>query len=111
MKAFNLKLNLTLLIYILLVNLNYFKVEGQILDEECPSFACPKSICELKRKNAQNFCENVKCVGISVANCSVPDSTGFVIYEERLTMCGCCGGCVKYSGNPSKIIINSVLFD
>ncbi|OXA55675.1 uncharacterized protein LOC110848902 [Folsomia candida] len=66
----------------------------------CPDFACPKVLCDLKRKNVQNFCENVQCVGIEVENCTENNAAGAgrTMYEEKLTMCGCCPGCVKYKG-------------
>lgn len=77
------------------------KFSSAQLDETCPPFACPKIICELKQKSVQNFCENVKCAGINVTSCTEDheDEAGRTMYEEHLTMCGCCPGCVKYLGN------------
>lgn len=65
----------------------------------CPQYSCPSVICDLKKKDVQNFCDTVKCVGIHPENCSVlSEHGGRYMYEEHLSMCGCCPGCVKYFG-------------
>ncbi|XP_021952389.1 uncharacterized protein LOC110849295 [Folsomia candida] len=75
------------------------------IDNDCPGFSCPKILCDLKRKNVQDFCENVQCFGIEVTSCANithASDKGMLIYEERLTMCGCCPGCAKYQGLDEK---------
>lgn len=99
-------------VFLLLLTLYLFTVTPSLAQKEeqedvvCPQYACPSVICDLKKKDVQNFCSTVKCVGIHPENCSaVSEEGGRLFYEEHLSMCGCCPGCVKYLGENSGLFI------
>jgi len=75
---------------------------NKLADTTCGTLlSCPKVLCDLKSKDNLDFCNTVKCNGLSIEDCPVGS-----VYQEGLLMCGCCPGCAEYLSKLRSYVMN-----